>query len=355
MEKRQEKKYNRLHNVAVVLGVLIVLSAGIVATLLVINLKKSQEETIQTLSQTIDQMYSQEDVQSMMAGAVEDASSSAAQTTKEEILGGIKAELAAGKSTVSVLRPLYPEELVLASNGAYHFIPIRDDLAKHSLTAENLVVAENGQISYTEGGNIISYKGIDVSKYQQNIDWNKVKADGVDYAFIRVGLRGYGTGEINLDEQFESHIQGAQAAGIDTGVYFFSQAITVAEAIEEADFVLEQIAPYNITYPVVFDIEKVASSSGRMNQLTSEERTNVTLAFCQRIEEAGYTPMIYGNLEMFGLLMDIGPLEKYEKWFAFYDPSIYYPYDFKIWQYTDKGTVDGIDGEVDLNISFKKW
>ena len=92
-----------------------------------------------------------------------------------------------------------------------------------------------------------------------------------------------------------------------------------------------------------------------MNQLTKEERTRITLAFCERIEDEGYTPMIYGNLEMFGVLIDLEPLEKYEKWYAYYDTSLYYPYDFKVWQYSATGRVDGIEGDVDMNISFKEW
>ncbi len=218
-------------------------------------------------------------------------------------------------------------------------------------------MSEEGELTYQEGETVLSYKGIDVSRYQGDINWKKVKADGVDYTFIRVGLRGYGTGEIVLDEKFEKNVKNAFSAGVKVGVYFFSQAITEQEAIEEAEFVLEQLAPYKdmITYPVAIDVEKVASASGRMNQLTKEERTNVTVAFLERIAEEGYTPMVYANLEMFGLMLDLEALESYEKWFAYYDSSLYYPYDFKIWQYTDKGSVNGIKGDVDMNISFKVW
>lgn len=357
MSKKREKRYGRLYHISAVLGVLIVTSGVIALILIIWSWNKSQNDTIEALNQTIDTMYSQEDMQSMLAGAVEEAELATEAATKEALLTDIKNQFMEGMSTVNILRPLYPEDMVIYSGGMYHFVPIRDDLAKHALAEENLVLAEDGMLTYEEGGNVVSQKGIDVSKYQGNIDWKKVKADGVDYAFIRVGLRGYGSGEIVEDEKFEKNIKGAYDAGVKVGVYFFSQAITVEEAVEEAEFVLEQIEPYShmVDYPIVFDVEKVSSGDGRMNHLTKEERTSVTLAFCERIEDEGYTPMIYGNLEMFGVLIDLEPLEKYDKWYANYSPTLYYPYDFEVWQYSAEGSVDGIEGDVDMNISFKTW
>ena len=136
------------------------------------------------------------------------------------------------------------------------------------------------------------------------------------------------------------------------GVYFFTQALSEEEAEEEAEFVIESIAPYKVEYPVVLDIEAVTSSNARGNGLTSDERTKYCIVFCEKIKEAGYTPMIYGNLKTFMLLLNIEELEEYDKWFAYYDESYYFPYDFKIWQYTNKGKVAGIKGDVDLNVSF---
>ena len=302
-------------------------------------------------------MYSEEDMQTMLSGAVEKAQIETEEATRDALLSTIRTQLSEGKSTVSVLRPLYPNEMVIVSNGAFHFVPIQENLEKHALTEDSLVISEEGELAYKEGDTVVSHKGIDVSKYQGDINWRKVKEDGVEYAFIRCGLRGYKTGEINADDKFEKNIKGAHAAGVKVGIYFFSQAITIDEAIEEAEFVLEQIEPYAdmIDYPIVFDVERVDSDSARMNQLTKEERTRITLAFCERIEDEGYTPMIYGNLEMFGVLIDLEPLEKYEKWYAYYDTSLYYPYDFKVWQYSATGRVDGIEGDVDMNISFKEW
>lgn len=350
MKKKREKNYGRIYHISAVLGVLIVISGIFAVSLLILSYQRGQNERIAALNQTIDSMYTEE----VLNNLLEENRIQIEELTKQQLLAELKAQLSEGNSTVSVLRPYYPNELVVVSNGAYHFVPIREDLQKHSLKEENLVLSEEGELTYQEGNEIISHKGIDVSKYQGNIDWRKVKNDGVEYAIIRVGVRGYKTGEIALDEKFEQNIKGAHAAGIKVGVYFFSQAISVEEAKEEADFVIEQLEPYRdfIDYPIVFDVEKVAAKNGRMNLLTKEERTEVTVAFCERIKESGYVPMIYGNLEMFGVLIDLEALEPYPKWFAYYDDSIYYPYDFKIWQYSAKGAVDGIKGEVDLNISF---
>lgn len=357
MRRRREKKYGRLYHISAILGVLIVISGTFAVVLMIWSWHKGQSETIQALSQQVESMYSEEDMQTMLSGAVEETRIETEAATKEALLSDMKAQLSGGKSAVSVLRPLYPEELVIVSGGVYNFIPIREDLEKHNLVQDKLVLSEEEELTYVEGETVVSHKGIDVSKYQGNINWRKVKADGVEYAFIRAGVRGYKTGEIAPDEKFEQNIKGAHSAGIKAGVYFFSQAITEEEAIEEAEFVLEQLEPYKgmIDYPIVFDVEKVTAENGRMNQLTREERTRVTAAFCERIEEAGYTPMIYGNLEMFGVLLDLEPLEKYEKWYASYSSELYYPYDFKIWQYSSTGRVNGIDGVVDMNISFKLW
>ena len=211
----------------------------------------------------------------------------------------------------------------------------------------------DGEMEYHLNGNKVSKKGIDVSKYQGEIDWNLVRGSNVEYAFLRLGIRGYESGAIVLDETFETNIQGATSAGVGVGVYFFTQAITVEEAIEEADFVLEQIAPYQVTYPVVLDVEDITDELARTKNLTKEERTEIAIAFLERIKEAGYTPMIYGNLKTFLVMLDMEKLEEYSKWFAYYTYPIYFPYAYDYLQYTEKGTVLGIEGEVDLNLSFQ--
>jgi len=271
--------------------------------------------------------------------------------TAAELKQEIKKSMEEGKGTISLLRELFPENVVVYQSNKYLFLPIYDKLVKNDIRQENIKVLADGEIQYQENGKTVSEKGIDVSRYQGEIDWEKVAADGVKFAFIRVGFRGYGTGAIVLDENFEANIKGATAAGIKVGVYFFSQAINTKEAVEEAEFVLEHIKGYRLDYPIVFDTEDIVNEDSRTEGLTPEELTDITIAFCEAIKEAGHTPMIYANLRWFTMSLDMTKLEKYEKWYAYYDSQMYFPYKISIWQYTESGQVDGINGNVDLNIS----
>lgn len=277
----------------------------------------------------------------------------ARQQAAEEVLEGIRTSLNDGDTILQTLRPLYPDDLIVYSGGQYNIVPINYNLKQNQFDEANLNILETGEYQYLQDGQVASHKGIDVSKHQGDIDWNLVAQDGVEFAFIRVGYRGYGSGALMEDEYFDANVQGAQAAGIKVGVYFYSQAIDEAEAKEEAEFVLEKIAPYTIECPVVFDVERVSGSEGRMNDLAPEVRTALTLLFCETIENAGYRPMIYHNTEMGVMMLGLEALEAYDKWFAAYSDVFYYPYDYKIWQYSQSGRVQGISTDVDLNISFE--
>lgn len=273
---------------------------------------------------------------------------------RENVLDFIRQNISDGVSVLETLKPLYEDYLLVASSGRYHFVPIDRSLRMNNYSQENLRVLDNGEIQYVSNENIVSYKGIDVSKFQGNINWKQVKEDGVEFAFIRVGYRGYGTkGTLVTDEKAEDNIKGANEAGVKVGVYFYTQAITTEEAVEEAELVLDLIAPYKIECPVVIDVEKVTSGDGRMNKLDPQTRTDVIKAFCERVREAGYRPMIYHNLECAAMMICVDQLQEYDTWFAYYRPEMYYPYDYKIWQYSDKGTVKGIQGAVDLDIAFE--
>ena len=276
----------------------------------------------------------------------------ARQAASAEVLDNIRSGLDAGDSVLETLRPFYPDDLIVYSGGKYNFVPINRNLKMHSFEAANLNVLESGEYQYLQDGAVVSHTGIDVSRHQGEIDWKLVAQDGVEFAFIRVGYRGYGSGKMVEDEYFEANIKGASEAGIKVGVYFYSQAVSAEEVQEEAAFVLEKIAPYKIDCPVVFDVERVSESDGRMNGISVEDRTAFTLQFCQIIENAGYKPMIYHNTEMGVMLLGLEALEKYDKWFAAYSDVFYYPYDYKVWQYSQTGSVQGIQGAVDLNISF---
>ncbi|MBO5031349.1 MAG: glycoside hydrolase family 25 protein [Lachnospiraceae bacterium] len=282
------------------------------------------------------------------------------QSKEDEIEQSIKDKMktlvtSENGSPLKMLRSFFPENLIYYYEDEYVFAPVLEGVRKHTLLDENFVKTDDDQMQYVDNGTVISHKGIDVSKYQGEIDWNAVKADGVEYAFIRLGLRGYESGKLVLDDYFADNMTGANDAGVMAGVYFFTQAVTVDEAKEEAEFVIQNMAGYDVPYPVVFDVELITNADGRADNLTKEERTDITIAFCEAVKAAGYTPMIYGNIVCFTQLLDMTRLNDYDKWYAFYDDYMYMPYDVSCWQYTESGTVSGIKGKVDLNISYKTW
>lgn len=197
-----------------------------------------------------------------------------------------------------------------------------------------------------------SLQGIDVSEHQAEIDWEKVKAAGIDFAFIRTGYRGTESGRCTEDRWFRTNMEGASQAGIDIGVYFFSQAITEEEAVEEADYVARQIKGYDVTYPVVFDMEHPETGTDRIRDLSREEKTRIAAAFMSRVQWAGYTPMLYNSTGLLDVFFDMDLLTDYPVWAAEYGSLPRYPYVFEIWQYTNTGRVDGIRGNVDMDIRF---
>ena len=220
---------------------------------------------------------------------------------------------------------------------------------------------EGDRLEYV-GGDFRTRFGIDVSAYQNRateggIDWEAVKDDGVDFAMVRIGLRGTSTGAIHADEYYAENIEGAMKAGIETGGYFFAQAITVEEAIEEAEFVLELLKGHEIDGPVAYDWE-MHDSSYRVYGTTPEMATACAIAFCQRIEEAGYEAMIYAGQYVSYIKYDQGAIEPYLAWYPEYKsdkseklyPTFYYQVDY--WQFSSNCTIDGIGGRVDANLQF---
>ena len=202
------------------------------------------------------------------------------------------------------------------------------------------------------------YEGIDVSFYQKYILWDQVKASGIDFAMIRAGFRGYGTsGSLNIDTQFETNLRNSALAGMDIGIYFYSQAITVEEAIEEADFVINLLRKYNIgiKYPIAIDTERTPRGTGRADYLSPEQRTDICIAFCERIEQAGYKSMIYANKDWLLNDLNLSRLGDYDIWLAHYTDETDFQYAYTMWQYTSEGTVNGILGNVDMNYCYKKY
>ncbi|MEE1318027.1 MAG: glycoside hydrolase family 25 protein [Ruminococcus sp.] len=206
---------------------------------------------------------------------------------------------------------------------------------------------------YNENGNVASLEGIDISSYSGDIDWDKVKASGVDFAIIRVGGRGYGdAGEMYPDDRAIEYINGAKAVGIKVGAYFFSQAITTAEAIEEADYVKEILGDIKLDFPVAYDWEIIKDDTARTDSVSAAQATECARAFCNRIKELGYTPMLYSPSRELYFKYDLSRLSDIDIWYCEYANVPTFYYEFSMWQYSASGTVDGIDGAVDLNVCF---
>ena len=207
---------------------------------------------------------------------------------------------------------------------------------------------------YMENGRKISYVGVDISKQTGSVNFAGLKAAGVDYAMIRVGARGYSTGQISVDENFKANIEGAIAEGLDVGVYFYSQAISQDEAVQEANIVIQNLEQYRgkVKYPVAFDMEFVVNDEARIDGLSREDRTTIAAAFLETVRAAGYVPMIYGDKEWLIKEIDTAKLQDYDVWLAQEADIPDYPYEYAMWQYTTTGTVNGIAGNADLNICF---
>ena len=198
--------------------------------------------------------------------------------------------------------------------------------------------------------------GIDVSQWQSKIDWKKVKNDGIDYAIIRLGVRGYGSaGTLMMDDRYYENIKGAKEAGLDVGVYFYTQAITVKEAQQEADYCAAALKGYDLELPVYFDIESVDYDRGRLDcaGLNKAQKTELCRAFCDRIETYGYQSGVYANLYWLNHMID-GPAlgMDYKTWIAAYLSSIDYGGIYDLWQYSSCGDIDGINGNVDMNVMY---
>lgn len=191
-------------------------------------------------------------------------------------------------------------------------------------------------------------RGIDVSKFQGTIDWNAVKADGITFAIIRCGYRGYGTGALVEDATYRRNIQGAINAGLKVGVYFYSQAINEAEAVEEASMVLSLVSGYSLPLGVYYDTEYVAG--GRANAISAAQRTACAVAFCETIRNAGYKAGVYSYASWFYNNLNFANISKYNIWIAQYRDTLSFNYKYNIWQYTGSGRVNGISTAVDMNI-----
>lgn len=229
-------------------------------------------------------------------------------------------------------------------------VPMFSDVSPSFLDPALFEADENGRMTYKDDG-VYTCTGIDVSVFQGEIDWDAVKADGIDFVMLRAGYRGYGSkGIMGEDENFARNADAAHKAGLRVGAYFFSQATSAQEAREEALFLLDIIKDRPIDYPVAYDWEIIDYDAARTDNMTAEEITACAAAFCETVAAAGYEPLIYFNCELGYFNYDLTRLKDFHFWLAEYGSAPAFYYDYKIWQYTTAGSVAGISENVDMNI-----
>lgn len=243
-------------------------------------------------------------------------------------------------------------DMVEEARSTYEGLPAEGGYPLSDISDQGFSLSDSFFLSY-EDDNYYSRQGIDVSEHQGSIDWELVASDGIEFAFIRLGYTGNDTGTKYLDAYYEENIKGARNAGLDVGVYYFSQAITVEEAIEEAKFVCDNLRGKKIDLPVVFDMEPVTDTANdRIANLTMREITEIADAFCTVIEKHGYDSLIYGNPSWIYRNFNLSLLTERKLWLAHYTTYTYFPYKYYYWQYTDSGRVNGIETNCDMNIQF---
>ena len=359
MPQRARKKLRKASLVPLVL--LTVVCIFVLAAALVFYLRTRQltEENAELQRRMEEDYILRTEIDTMLTQAEQAGVEAGIAQGREELLEYFHEHMSSGElGPMDTLRSLKPEQIIVGYAGKYLFHDLAEGAARNPFDKTELILDDRDRVIYVgDDPSVEGLFGIDVSAFQGQIDWARVKADGVKFAMIRMGFRGWGkNGSYNDDEFFEQNVNGAYANGIEVGVYWVTHAIDTGEAAEEAEYVLNKIEPFRdkITLPVVLDFESPETAENRIYDLTQEEWTENALVFMERIEAAGYQPMFYGNLTNFVVHMDDTRILKYPIWIAWYSVPLYFPYEFQIWQYSYQGRVDGINGDVDLNIMIRK-
>lgn len=276
----------------------------------------------------------------------------AMESERNRLLLEIQSSFESGKSTISMLRDLFPGDLVVMSEGRYYFYPVDRNLQMNGFSNTDFAVGENGIMEYTgEDSRVRVSSGIDVSSLNGDIDWQKVSEDRIAFAMLRVAYED-AEGNLVVDEKFQENQSGAKSAGIRTGCYVELDTAGEENAAKTAAFVLEHIglSQKEMGAPVAVRVQSRDQTGGLGNN-TREEWTQSVRTFCKAVKKGGYDPVIYANTAAFNMLLRMDELEDFGKWIADYGDYLYFPYKFSCWQYSVKGTVNGIEGDVALDLS----
>ena len=278
-----------------------------------------------------------------------------ATSEKRKILMQIQSSMESGGSTASMLRSLFSEDIVVVNGGKYYFYPILNAVKRNSFQQDDFSLTDDGRLQYIGSDKVTLQSGVNVSEENGDIDWQLVSEDDVSFAMICAGGRksdDSGESRVFEDQNLEDNINGASEAGLHVGVYYILDLSEKDEVQEEAEELVQRLDAYQskISYPVALWVN-APSEEDRQAHQSKADWTDYVISFCDVLEDAGYEPMIYGNLASFVMMLNIENLEKYDKWISNTGASLYFPYRFSMWQYSSAGTVHGISTEVGLDVS----
>ena len=344
MENREPEKSNPNHRrVFYFLNILfmcvITVASLTMAVILFVRLERLRSER-----QTEGTIYTDSQIEKIRYGA--------AQAERNRLLLEIQSSFESGNSTISMLRNLFPGDLVVMWEGRYYFYPVDRNLQTNPFSETDFAQGEKGGMDYIgEDAGVSVNRGVDVSALNGEINWAKVAEEQIAFAMIRAAVRN-ADGELVQDERFQENMSGAKSVGLRIGCYVDLDADSEKAAEEIADFVLSNLSmsQQEMGAPVAVRVQ-IPDHTSSLNGQTREEWTQGVRAFCAKIKKAGYEPVIYANTAAFHMLLNMAELEEYDKWIADYGDYLYFPYKFKCWQYSLKGTVNGIEGDVALDLS----
>ncbi|MBQ9050285.1 MAG: hypothetical protein IJ126_06730 [Lachnospiraceae bacterium] len=344
MENREPEKSNPNHRKVFyflnILFMCMITAASLAMTvILFVRLERLRSE-----KQVEGSIYTDSQIEKIRYGA--------AQAERNRLLLEIQSSFESGNSTISMLRNLFPGDLVVMWEGRYYFYPVDRNLQTNPFSETDFAQGEKGGMEYIgEDAGVSVNRGVDVSALNGEINWAKVAEEQIAFAMIRAAVRN-ADGELAQDERFQENMSGAKSVGLRIGCYVDLDADSEKAAEEIADFVLSNLSmsQQEMGAPVAVRVQ-IPDHTSSLNGQTREEWTQGVRAFCAKIKKAGYEPVIYANTAAFHMLLNMAELEEYDKWIADYGDYLYFPYKFKCWQYSLKGTVNGIEGDVALDLS----
>ena len=344
MENREPEKSNPNHRKVFyflnILFMCMITAASLAMTvILFVRLERLRSE-----KQVEGSIYTDSQIEKIRYGA--------AQSERNRLLLEIQSSFESGNSTISMLRNLFPGDLVVMWEGRYYFYPVDRNLQTNPFSETDFAQGEKGGMEYIgEDAGVSVNRGVDVSALNGEINWAKVAEEQIAFAMIRAAVRN-ADGELVQDERFQENMSGAKSVGLRIGCYVDLDADSEKAAEEIADFVLSNLSmsQQEMGAPVAVRVQ-IPDHTSSLNGQTREEWTQGVRAFCAKIKKAGYEPVIYANTAAFHMLLNMAELEEYDKWIADYGDYLYFPYKFKCWQYSLKGTVNGIEGDVALDLS----